>query len=99
LSKKKSGGIRYEITRAPRPSELGPVLDMACCCSCGWTAKASEFIEETEQDGPEGPRYIIHDCPKCEDGFVEDYHASEESYAEWEKDCAEEEKLRTKKEA
>lgn len=62
-----------------------PELDMGTCCECGFSGKVSAFIAEMEQDGWENPEYLVHWCPKCEDGAIDDYFPSEESLARWNK--------------
>ena len=61
-----------------------PDLDMGQCCECGFVAKVAEFMESDEGNYYDGPE-IVHYCPRCDDGFVENYFPSEESLKEWKK--------------
>ena len=53
--------------------------NMCKCSNCGWEGNVSECETDTEQDSWESPSYIIHLCPKCEDGgCIDDYFGDAE---------------------
>lgn len=54
------------------------VMDMCRCNNCDWSGKVDDAIAEIESDGWEYPEYTVHNCPKCEEGFIEDYWYSDE---------------------
>lgn len=48
--------------------------DYCKCSKCGWSGDVAECATEMEQDGWENPPYVVHLCPKCEDGgCIDDY--------------------------
>lgn len=73
--------IVFDLTR---PNSEYPYHDIAKCSQCGWRGNVSECDTDMEQDGWEGTPYMIHLCPRCEDGgCIDDYSISRKAIKEW----------------
>lgn len=71
------------IQQSFKDESVEPMPDIAICSECGWKGPVSDC--ETDQEGDwESGYYLIHLCPKCEDGgSIDDYDMSETQLKEW----------------
>lgn len=66
--------------------DIEPMPDIATCAECNWHGPVSECPTGMESEGWEHPKYLIHYCPKCEDGgLIDDYIMSPEQSKKWNK--------------
>lgn len=69
-----------------KPKRTSPVLDICRCGSCYKVMLTKNAIEDYGyHDGWEMKPYSEYLCPYCEDGYIEDFWASNKSVKEYNK--------------
>ncbi len=58
-----------KIIKNPTTLKDLPLPDCCSCGECGWSGKISKCNSYADSEDWEGSEtYIVHECPKCEDG-------------------------------
>lgn len=71
--KDSSHKIKFVDLTLKTHSDWEPTPNIAICSQCGWQGSVSKCEQDQEGDWENG-YYMIHLCPKCEDGgCIDDY--------------------------